>query len=142
MWHVLEHVDNLKWQVEQLQRLIKPDGRIVIALPNYKSYDAEYYKEKWAAYDVPRHLNHFNKETLAKIFKAQGMNLIETDKLVWDAYYISYMSEQYRHHSLPLLRGVFRGLVSNCKARKSKEWSSNVYVFEKQKATNRKFGQF
>ena len=142
IWHVLEHVDNLRWQVEQLQRLIKPDGRIIIALPNYKSYDAEYYKEKWAAYDVPRHLNHFNKETLAKIFKAQGMNLIETDKLVWDAYYISYMSEQYKNHSLPLLRGAFRGLISNCKARKSKEWSSNVYVFEKQKVTNRKFGQF
>ena len=133
MWHVLEHVDNLKWQVKQLQRLIKPDGRIVIALPNYKSYDAEYYKEKWAAYDVPRHLNHFNKKTLAKIFNSQGMRLIKSNKLVWDAYYISYMSEQYRHHSLPLVKGAFRGLLSNCKARSNGEWSSLVYVFESRK---------
>lgn len=136
MWHVLEHVDDLKWQVKQLARLIKPNGRIVIAVPNYKSYDAEYYKELWAAYDVPRHLNHFNKKTLSNIFKTNGLNLLKSDKLIWDAYYISFMSEQYRHHKLPLLKGAFRGLISNCKARRSGEWSSLVYVFEKQKQTN------
>ena len=130
MWHVLEHVDNLKWQVEQLQRLIKPNGRIVIAVPNYKSYDGQFYKEHWAAYDVPRHLNHFNKQTITKIFKTKGLQLKKTDKLIWDAYYISYMSELYRIHKLPLLRGAYRGFVSNCKARRSGEWSSMVYVFE------------
>ena len=131
MWHVLEHVDDLKWQVEQLQRLVKPQGRIVIAVPNYKSYDAQFYKELWAAYDVPRHLNHFSKTTLTKIFKSKGLELKKTEKLIWDAYYISYMSEQYKHHSLPLIKGTFRGLITNCKARRSGEWSSMVYVFEK-----------
>ena len=131
MWHVLEHVDNLRWQVEQLQRLIKPKGRIVIALPNYKSYDGQYYKEKWAAYDVPRHLNHFNRTTIVKIFNTNGLRLISTDKLKWDAYYISYMSEQYKLHQFPLLRGAIRGWLSNIKARRSGEWSSLVYIFEK-----------
>lgn len=131
MWHVLEHVDDLKWQIAQLQRLVKSSGRVVIALPNYKSYDGQYYKELWAAYDVPRHLNHFNRNTLAKIFKTSGLELIKMDKLKWDAYYISYLSEQYKHHSLPLVRGVFRGWISNSKARCSGEWSSLVYVFEK-----------
>lgn len=131
MWHVLEHVDDLKWQMEQLQRLIKKQGRIVIAVPNYKSYDGQFYQNLWAAYDVPRHLNHFNKTTITKIFKTNGLELKETDKLVWDAYYISYMSEQYKHHSLALLRGALRGWVSNCKARRSGEWSSMVYIFEK-----------
>lgn len=133
MWHVLEHVDNIKWQVAQLQRLIKKDGRIIIAVPNYKSYDAKFYKEKWAAYDVPRHLNHFNKTTLVKIFKTNDLNLIKTDKLRWDAYYISYMSEQYKRHTFALLKGAIRGFISNCQARKSDEWSSRIYVFEKQK---------
>lgn len=131
MWHVLEHVDDLKWEMLQLQRLVKPKGRIVIAVPNYKSYDGQYYKEMWAAYDVPRHLNHFNKTTITKIFKASGFNLKKTDKLKWDAYYISYMSEQYKHHSFPLVRGVFRGFISNRKAKQSGEWSSRVYIFEK-----------
>lgn len=131
MWHVLEHVDDLKWQVAQLQRLVKPSGRVVIAVPNYKSYDGHFYKEHWAAYDVPRHLNHFNRITLSKIFKTSGLELVKMDKLKWDAYYISYLSEQYRHHSLPLVRGLYRGFISNCKARRSGEWSSLVYVFER-----------
>ena len=131
MWHVLEHVDDIRWQIQQLHRLCKPGGRIIIALPNYKSYDGQYYKAEWAAYDVPRHLNHFNKETLIKILEESGLRHVKTEKLVWDAYYISYMSEKYRKHSIPLLRGAFRGLVSNCKARKTGEWSSLVYVFER-----------
>ena len=131
MWHVLEHVDDLKWQGAQLQRLVKPSGRVVIAVPNYKSYDGLFYKEHWAAYDVPRHLNHFNRITLSKIFKTSGLELLKMDKLKWDAYYISYLSEQYRHHSLPLVRGLYRGFISNCKARRSGEWSSLVYVFER-----------
>jgi len=131
MWHVLEHVDDLKWQVAQLQRLVKPSGRVVIAVPNYKSYDGQFYKEHWAAYDVPRHLNHFNRITLSKIFKTSSLELVKMDKLKWDAYYISYLSEQYRHHSLPLVRGLYRGFISNCKARRSGEWSSLVYVFER-----------
>ena len=129
MWHVLEHVDDLKWQVAQLQRLIKPNGRIVIAVPNYRSYDGRFYNAYWAAYDVPRHLNHFNRTILTKMFKTSGLSLVCMDKLVWDAYYISFMSEQYKHHFMPLVRGVFRGLVSNAKARRSGEWSSLVYVF-------------
>ena len=131
MWHVIEHVDDLKRQIEQLRRLIKPNGRIVIAVPNYKSYDGQFYKELWAAYDVPRHLNHFNKQTITKIFKTKELNLKKTEKLIWDAYYISFMSEQYKHHKFPLVQGVFRGLLSNCKARCSGEWSSMVYVFER-----------
>ena len=133
MWHVLEHVDDLRWEVDQLSRLVKNSGRIVIAVPNYKSYDAQYYREHWAAYDVPRHLNHFNRKTIANIFKTKGLELKLTKKLVWDAYYISYMSEQYKHHQLSLLKGAYRGLISNCKARTSGEWSSLVYVFEKGK---------
>jgi len=131
MWHVLEHVDALRWQIQQLYRLCKPGGRIIIALPNYKSYDGQYYKAEWAAYDVPRHLNHFNKETLIKIFEESHLKHVKTEKLHWDAYYISYMSEKYCHHSLPLVKGAIRGMISNCKARKSGEWSSLVYIFER-----------
>jgi len=131
MWHVLEHVDDLKTEIAHLQRLLKKGGRLVLALPNFKSYDATFYKEKWAAYDVPRHLSHFCRKSIANIFKNSQLRLIETNKLRWDAYYISYMSEQYKKNSLPLVRGVARGLISNLKARKNGEWSSLVYIFEK-----------
>jgi len=131
MWHVLEHVDDLKTEIAHLQRLLKKGGRLVLALPNFKSYDATFYKEKWAAYDVPRHQSHFCRKSIANIFKNSQLQLIETNNLRWDAYYISYMSEQYKKDSLPLVRGVARGLISNLKARKNGEWSSLVYIFEK-----------
>ena len=131
LWHVLEHVDNLKDEVIQLKRLLKTGGRLVLALPNFKSFDAQFYKQYWAAYDVPRHLYHFSKLSLVNIFTNNGMNLVKIDKLVWDACYISYLSEKYQNHRCPLLKGVLRGLRSNCKARKSGEWSSLVYIFEK-----------
>ena len=133
MWHVLEHVDDLKTEIAHLERLLKKGGRLVLALPNYKSYDANYYKEYWAAYDVPRHLNHFCRISIGNIFKNSQLKWNETKRVVWDAYYISFMSEQYQRHSLPLLKGAIRGLISNIKARKTQEWSSLVYIFEKQK---------
>ena len=131
MWHVLEHVDDLKTEIKQLERLLKKGGRLVLALPNFRSYDAQYYKNYWAAYDVPRHLNHFCKKSIYKIFSNSELDLIETKKLIWDAYYISFMSEQYKRHSFALVRGLFRGFVSNVKARRSGEWSSLVYILEK-----------
>ena len=130
MWHVLEHVADLKWQIAQLKRLLKPNGRIVIALPNYQSYDAQYYKDKWAAYDVPRHLNHFSEEFMRKELNNCGLAYIKSERLVWDSFYISYLSEQYSQHNFALLHGGWRGLLSNLKARKTGQYSSLVYVFK------------
>ena len=130
MWHVLEHIDDLHNQVEQLHRLLKDNGRLIIAVPNYKSYDAEYYKDKWAAYDVPRHLNHFHKESLENIFKGK-FQLKSIHPMKWDAFYISMMSEKFAGHGNTFIRGIIRGWKSNCKARRSGEYSSLIYVFDK-----------
>ena len=131
LWHVLEHVDDLKFQTSEITRLLKPGGRLVIALPNFQSFDCQYYKDKWAAWDVPRHLNHFSPETLKSIWVSLGFLPMDTKKLVWDAFYISFLSEKYLHHSLPLVRGAFVGLRSNTKACHSGMYSSLVYRFKK-----------
>lgn len=130
MWHVLEHIDNLSFQAEQLQRLLKENGRLLIAVPNYKSYDAQYYKDKWAAYDVPRHLNHFHKESLQNVFKGK-FELEKIYPMKWDAFYISMMSENYIGKGNSFIKGILTGLKSNCKARKTGDYSSLIYVFHK-----------
>ena len=132
MWHVLEHVDDLKFQTNEWKRLLKPGGRLIIALPNYQSFDCQYYSDKWAAWDVPRHLNHFTQACLHGILNSVDFKYIDTQRLIWDAYYISFLSEKYLNHSLPLIRGAWVGLKSNCKARKSGMYSSLVYRYEKQ----------
>ena len=130
MWHVLEHIDNLKYQAEQLHRLLKDNGRLVIAVPNYKSYDAQYYKDKWAAYDVPRHLNHFHKESLENVF-AGSFELDEIYPMKWDAFYISMMSEKFLGNKNSFIKGIITGWKSNRMAKKSGEYSSLIYVFDK-----------
>ena len=131
MWHVLEHVDDLKFQTKELHRLLKPGGRLVIALPNFQSFDCQYYNDKWAAWDVPRHLNHFSSECLCDILHAVDFKYVDTQKLRWDSYYISYLSEKYLGHKLPLLRGAWIGFRSNCNALRSGMYSSLVYRYEK-----------
>ena len=131
LWHVLEHIDDLHFQTSEIDRLLKPGGRLIIALPNFQSFDCQYYKEKWAAWDVPRHLNHFAPDVLRGMFSTIGFQVVDTQKLIWDAYYISFMSERFLGHRLPLLRGAWVGLQSNMKARKNGLYSSLVYRFQK-----------
>lgn len=130
MWHVLEHVDDLKSLVDQLHRLLIDKGRLVVAVPNFKSYDAQYYKDKWAAYDVPRHLSHFHVESLEKVFEGK-FKLRKIKPMKWDAFYISMMSENYVGKGNSFIKGVISGMKSNSSAKKTGEYSSLIYVFSK-----------
>jgi 2-polyprenyl-3-methyl-5-hydroxy-6-metoxy-1,4-benzoquinol methylase len=110
MWHVLEHVPNLHEYISELKRLLKPTGTIVIAVPNFKSFDANYYGKFWAAFDVPRHLWHFSKTAIAKLF-----------------------SEKYKTGKMNFTRAFFVGLKSNLSGNKTKEYSSHIYILKSNK---------
>jgi 2-polyprenyl-3-methyl-5-hydroxy-6-metoxy-1,4-benzoquinol methylase len=133
MWHVLEHVNDLAERMEQLKRLIKDDGILIIAVPNRNSMDARYYKSYWAAYDVPRHLSHFTTESISNLFRKYDFNLVETLPMKYDAYYVSLKSEEYKGHNflITMYNGAINGLLSNNDARKTNEYSSVIYVFKK-----------
>ncbi|HLK28432.1 MAG TPA: class I SAM-dependent methyltransferase [Puia sp.] len=132
MWHVLEHVHNLHDYIEQLKNIIKPDGRIFIAVPNYECYDASFYKNFWAAYDVPRHLYHFSEEAMFQLLKKHGLKLHATRPMWYDSFYISLLSEKYKMQKRNSIRGIFIGLISNLKAFVDKEkCSSLIYIIGK-----------
>lgn len=130
LWHVLEHVPNLKETLNQLQTLLKPEGILVIAVPNYKSWDAKKYKEFWAAYDVPRHLWHFDREAMKQLFPI-SLQQIKTKPMWFDAFYVCLLSEKYRAGKTNWLKGGFNGLRSNLSACFTKEFSSIVYYYQK-----------
>ena len=131
LWHVLEHVPDLEEQIKELKRLLKPDGLLVIAVPNYKSYDAKVYKENWAAYDVPRHLYHFSQNSIQNIFRKYDFELIGKKPLLFDSFYVSLLSEKYESGSSNPFRAAFTGLLSNFKAYHTGEYSSLVYFLTK-----------
>jgi len=130
LWHVLEHLPNLDEDIETLQKLLKPHGRIVVAVPNFKSFDALYFKDYWAAYDVPRHLWHFSQQSISKVFSEVHIKLESTHPLQMDAYYVSLLSNKLKTGSHRLLNSLWIGFLSNFKALKSGEYSSLIYVLK------------
>ena len=130
LWHVLEHVENLKNTIKVLKSLLQPEGRIVVAVPNYKSYDAEFYKEHWAAYDVPRHLWHFSQKAIHKLFLEAEMIVEETLPMKFDSYYVSLLSEKYKTGKSNPAKAFYRGFLSNISAKSTSEYSSLIYVIK------------
>ena len=128
MWHVLEHVYNLTDDLTSISTLVKENGVFIIAVPNYTSYDAQYYKADWAAYDVPRHLYHFSPKSIIHLVEKFGFTHEQTLPMKFDSYYVSMLSEKYKGGNL--LNAIKTGFVSNAKA-KSDRWSSQIYVFRK-----------
>ncbi|HIP49242.1 MAG TPA: class I SAM-dependent methyltransferase [Lutibacter sp.] len=130
LWHVLEHVPDIDKYIKQTKSLLKSDGYLVVAVPNYKSYDATHYKEFWAAYDVPRHLWHFSQKSIARIFEKENMKVIQTLPMKFDSYYVSLLSEKYKTGKSNLFTAFKIGFLSNWKARKTKEYSSLIYILK------------
>ncbi len=130
MWHVLEHVHQLDDYVKRIKELLAPNGKLIIAVPNYTSKDAAVYKANWASYDVPRHLYHFSPKSMRVLMKRHGLRVIKTRRMWLDSFYISLLSEKNRNGFF--LRGIWNGLVSNINALIQREQcSSLIYVIDK-----------
>lgn len=130
MWHVLEHVPDLEYQIKTLKRLLKPNGTIFIAVPNYNSFDAKHYKSFWAAYDVPRHLWHFSKSSIQKLVANENLKLHKVKPMWFDSFYVCLLSEKYKTGKMNFIKGFFNGFLSNCSGIVKKEFSSHIYIIK------------
>jgi SAM-dependent methyltransferase len=132
MWHVLEHVHPLHEYIDQVKKVLKPNGRAFIAVPNYTSYDAAKYKEYWAAYDVPRHLYHFSPASMKWLIEKHGMIVEKIQPMWYDSFYVSMLSEQYKYGRPGNLNAFKNGFLSNLKASGNNEkCSSLIYIIAK-----------
>lgn len=129
MWHVLEHVHDLHAYIDQLKNLLKPGGKLFIAVPNYTSHDADVYKEFWAAYDVPRHLYHFSPASMKTLLEKHGMKVDKMKPMWYDSVYVSMLSEQYKTGKSNPAKGFAVGAISNLKALSDTgKCSSVIYI--------------
>jgi SAM-dependent methyltransferase len=131
LWHVFEHLEDLEGSIEEISGALNPGGCLVIAVPNYKSLDARFYKQYWAAFDVPRHLWHFSRDSIKHLFTPRGYELLTVKPLWLDAFYISWLSETYRKRKLAPIPGFAIGLISNLYGLFSGEYSSHVYILRR-----------
>ncbi|MEO8412384.1 MAG: class I SAM-dependent methyltransferase [Ginsengibacter sp.] len=129
MWHVLEHVHELHDYIKRLHQLLKPNGKLFIAVPNYTCYDEKVYNEFWAAYDVPRHLYHFSPASMKTLLALHQMQLVSIKPMWYDSFYVCMLSEQYKTGKSNPVRACINGGISNMKAMaRTEKCSSVVYI--------------
>lgn len=134
LWHVLEHVPELETTLESLRRSLDKNGTMFIAVPNLNSADADKYGAHWAAFDVPRHLWHFSRETMKRLLTNHDLKLVTTVPMPLDAYYVSMLSEKYaagKNSIANIATGILQGWKSNRLARKTQDYSSLLYIVRK-----------
>ena len=129
MWHVLEHVHELHKYMDQIKALLKPNGLLFIAVPNYTSGDANYYGSNWAAYDVPRHLYHFSPVSMNALIAKHDLRTIDTIPMWFDSFYVSMLSEKYKKGNI--ISALLQGVLSNLKTvSEHQRCSSLIYVIK------------
>lgn len=132
MWHVLEHVHDLQSYIAKLKDLLKDNGRLFIAVPNYTCRDAVVYGSAWAAWDVPRHLYHFSPASMQALIDRHGLTITGHLPMWYDSFYISMLSSKYKNGKMNLPGAFLNGLLSNLKATGDvKRCSSVIYVISK-----------
>lgn len=132
LWHVLEHVPKLHERMKQINRILKDDGVLIVALPNHNSWDAQHFSSFWAAWDIPRHLYHFSQKTFSLLAQKHQFNLVDTLPMKFDAFYVSLLSEKYRTKKLSYFKALALGFKSNNWAKRhNNNYSSLIYVLKK-----------
>ena len=134
LWHVLEHAYDLDILFENIEKSLEKRGKLVVAVPNFDSLERNIYKENWAAYDLPRHLYHFNNISLDKLLRSKGYKIICKKRMLFDTFYISILSSM-KISNISVIKSLFVALFIVIKVIiKGPEFSSSLlYVCEKEK---------
>lgn len=111
LWHVLEHVGNPRALLAEINRILKPDGVLLVAVPNFGSLEARVAKDKWFHLDVPRHVTHFSQATLESALNDGGFDVRHTSGFAPEYDFFSFIQSvlnlcKLRHN---LLYDIVRG---------------------------------
>ena len=87
LWHSLEHIHNIDELYSQLNRLLTPDGILLIAIPNINAPEIIFFNKKWAPFDAPRHLYHFQLKTLNELCSRYKFKIVRKYSLYQDTPY-------------------------------------------------------
>jgi methionine biosynthesis protein MetW len=75
---VLEHVYSPARVIREASRVLRPNGLLVVCVPNLESYEEQIFKQHWYALDVPRHLYFFSIRTLTSLLQKNEFRIEKT----------------------------------------------------------------
>jgi SAM-dependent methyltransferase len=112
--HSLEHFFSPSATLKRLGRLLAPQGRIVIAVPNAGGLEARLFGPSWMPWELPRHLFHFTPVTLGRLLEKCGLRVVRFRTGVGSLYFMAslerYWSGRYEG-PLPLKRLVEKAVA-------------------------------
>ena len=92
MWHSLEHIHNLEKSFKIIRASLENNGYLIIAVPNIDAAEINYFNQDWAPYDAPRHLYHFNFDSIDKLLDKYKFKIIRHTGILQDTFYNIYLS--------------------------------------------------
>lgn len=75
IWHVLEHIEDPAHTIAECRRILRPGGRLIVAVPNFSSLQARWSGPSWFHLDAPRHLYHFPLAALTRLLRDHGFEV-------------------------------------------------------------------
>jgi len=97
MWHSLEHIRDIRYTLSQLSKLLKSNGKLLIAVPDNGGLQSKIFRHKWLHLDVPRHLYHFDACSLSFCLRRAGFRIqhqwhqeLEYDLIGWSQSTLNY----------------------------------------------------
>lgn len=101
LWHSLEHFDDPVSVLERAHSLLKPEGLIAIAVPNFGSLQSRVAKTSWFHLDLPRHYYHFSLRSLCRLLDRFSFEPLKTSTLSLEMNPYGWLQSAYNGMGLP-----------------------------------------
>jgi SAM-dependent methyltransferase len=76
MFHVLEHLYDPASYLDAAHQLLRPDGRLILQVPNAACWQFLLMGERWNGIDVPRHLINFRQSDIDNLLTHCGFEVL------------------------------------------------------------------
>lgn len=90
LWHVLEHLKNPHNAVDILKTFLNPNGLLIIAIPNFGSFQKKYGKKNWYHLDPPRHISHFTPKSIKYLLESNSMIV---KRIYFNSFFQNFLGE-------------------------------------------------
>jgi 2-polyprenyl-3-methyl-5-hydroxy-6-metoxy-1,4-benzoquinol methylase len=110
LFDVIEHLADLRENMQMLQSLLREDGIIVLVTPNYGSWQRKLFGTKWFQFKPIEHINYFDRKSLQKLAKENSFDIV-TIKNSGQFCDIAFLENRLKKYRFQFLLPLFYFLV-------------------------------